>query len=74
MAIVLLAGMHGAVRLLGYSPSGEVDLNRGVPGSTGVYELISLGGLGLGYGAGLLVFEYLVHRGVRACRYASRAA
>jgi hypothetical protein len=35
--------------------------------------VLLLGGPLLGYAIGLLVFETLVYRGVRACRYAARA-
>lgn len=72
-ALLILAGLQAAVVFFGVAPHGTVDFNAGVPGVTRIGPLIGIGGPALGYLAGLLVFEFLVHRGVRACKYAAAA-
>lgn len=73
LAIVSLAAMFTLVNLFGLAPTGEIDLNPSIPGKTGVYGLVGVAAPAAGYFAGLLVFEILVHAGVRQCKYAARA-
>jgi hypothetical protein len=69
-AIAILAAIQACVRLFRLPLGGVVNLGT-VRIDTA--DVLLLGGPLLGYAIGLLVFETLVYRGVRACRYAARA-
>jgi hypothetical protein len=72
LAMGVLAAYQGVVRVLHVAPSGFLDLRPVLPRVE--WNSVALGGGTLvGYGLGLLAFEWLVYRGVRACRYAAEA-
>lgn len=71
LAGLLLYVLEVGVRLFGFSPTGTLDLTNFGLGKVGVSSIVTNLGILALYFVGLLVFEYLVYRGVRACKYAA---
>ena len=71
LPLLVLGGLQAVLRVFHAAPSnwGRVPVLGGITWSNIWYG----GSLLLAMGAGLLVFEWLVHVGVRKCRYAATA-
>lgn len=65
-----LAIMFAFVILFGLAPRGTLDLHPIAPFRIGWGDITAGAAIGLGLLAGLLIFETLVYKGVRICRYA----
>lgn len=71
LAMLFLAGMFSVLRLFGVAPGGTLDLAPALPVRVDWSQIVGVGGPVLAYALGLLIFETLVYRGVRACKYAA---
>ncbi|MDX2132978.1 MAG: hypothetical protein SFY69_13095 [Planctomycetota bacterium] len=71
LPMLLLAALFALQRTTGVAPGGTFSLAPLWNTRIAWYELIGVGGPLLGYFAGMMIFEMLVYRGVRACRYAA---
>lgn len=71
LPLIVLAIKEALVRVLHYSPHAVIDLGP-VFGTFNVSDLLSGGGVALGYFLGMMAFEMLVYIGVRKCRFAAR--
>ncbi|CAG0999151.1 hypothetical protein PHYC_02758 [Phycisphaerales bacterium] len=69
-----LAALFSVQRLFGLAPTGRVDLrSMGIQFNEDWYVILGIGGPLLACFAGVVIFEVLVYKGVRACRYAATA-
>lgn len=67
----MLALLETSVRWLHYSPARTLNFGPALP-RVSVRDLLSGGGVMVGYFLGMMAFEMLVYVGVRKCRYAAR--
>ncbi|GJQ28204.1 MAG: hypothetical protein HBSAPP03_00880 [Phycisphaerae bacterium] len=71
LATLFLAGMFSVLRLFGIAPTGTLDLSPILRARLDWSQIVGVGGPVLAYFAGLMIFEILIYKGVRACRFAT---